>query len=337
MKRITISDVSLHAGVSKSTVSQYLNKRYEYMSKSTRQRIENSIKELDYSPNMIARSLTQKSTKTIGVIVANILHTFSTQVIRAVEDYCNEADFHVIVCNADDNPTKEKRYIDMLRDKQVDGIIVFPTGDNSSLYKSLVNVRYPIVFMDRIVPGVSVDTVLLDNEAASKLAVDLFVKQGYSRIGMISPSTTKNITPRLERITGFKNALEMNNIPFEPGYLLKTKTQHIKTGMDKMLNELEAPHALLASNDLVMFELLKYVKEKALKIPEDIAIIGIDDVSFANFYNPTLTTIAQPAFEMGKKAAQLLFEKIIADETKTETTIYRFPPLLLERSSSSSI
>lgn len=335
MKRVTINDVAQHASVSKSTVSQYLNKRYEYMSKSTKQRIEHSVKELDYSPNMIARSLTQKSTKTIGVIVANILHTFSTQVIRAVEDYCNEADFHVIVCNADDNPIKEKRYIDMLRDKQVDGIIVFPTSDNSSLYKNLVNVKYPIVFMDRIVPDVSVDTILLDNEAASKLAVDLFVKKGYSRIGMISPFTDKNITPRVERVTGFKKALEMNNIPFNPEYLLSTKTKNIKAGMEKMLYLSQPPDALLASNDFVMFEILKFAKENKFKIPEDIAIIGIDDVSFASFYNPTLTTIAQPAFEMGEKAAQLLLKKIIDNESKVETTIYRFPPRLLKRSSSS--
>lgn len=335
MKRVTINDVAQHASVSKSTVSQYLNKRYEYMSKSTRQRIENSIKELDYSPNMIARSLTQKSTKTIGVIVANILHTFSTQVIRAVEDYCNEIDFHVIVCNADDNPTKEKRYIDMLRDKQVDGIIVFPTSDNSSLYKNLVNVKYPIVFMDRIVPDVSVDTVLLDNEAASKLAVDLFAKKGYSRIGMILPFTDKNITPRVERVTGFKKALKMNNIPFNPKYFLSTKTKNIKSGMEKMLYLSDPPDALLASNDFVMFEILKFVKENKFKIPEDLALIGIDDVSFASFYNPTLTTIAQPAFEMGEKAAQLLLKKILDNESKVETTIYRFSPRLLKRSSSS--
>lgn len=334
MKRITINDVAQRAKVSKSTVSQYLNKRYEYMSESTKRRIEKSVKELDYSPNIIARSLTQKSTQTIGVIVANILHTFSTQVIRAVEDYCNEVGFHVIVCNADDNPAKEKRYIDMLRAKQVDGIISFPTSGNSDLYKNLVNAGYPIIFMDRKVPGLLVDTILLKNEKASMMAIELFVKKGYFRIGMISPPIDKNVTPRVERVKGFEKGLEMNNILINPDYLLSTETTRIKDGMKDMFNLPEPPHALLASNDFVMIEILKYAKENKIRIPEDLAVIGIDDVSFASFYSPTLTTIAQPAFEMGKKAAQLLLKRITDNGSKIETKTYRFSPLLLERSSS---
>ena len=144
-----------------------MNGRFEYMSKGTKERIEQAIHELGYRPNIIARSLKQKSTTTIGVIVANILHHFSTRVIRAIEDYCNEHHFHVIVCNADDNPDKEKQYIRMLEAKQVDGMIVFPTGGNVELYQELLNKRYPIVFMDRLVPDISVNAVLLDNEKAA--------------------------------------------------------------------------------------------------------------------------------------------------------------------------
>ncbi|MEH7078951.1 LacI family DNA-binding transcriptional regulator, partial [Bacillus velezensis] len=115
MKTITISDVAKYANVSKSTVSQFLNQRYDYMSEKTKQKIEAAIQELNYQPNFVARSLKQKSTFTVGVVVANILHTFSTQVIRAVEDYFHEQGFHIIVCNADDEPEKEKKYIEMLR------------------------------------------------------------------------------------------------------------------------------------------------------------------------------------------------------------------------------
>ncbi|AUJ24808.1 HTH-type transcriptional regulator KdgR [Virgibacillus dokdonensis] len=107
MKKVTITDVATYAGVSKSTVSQFLNKRFDYMSVKTKERVDAAIKELGYQPNIIARSLKQRSTKTIGVIVANILHDFSTRVIRAIEDYCHTEDYHVIVCNADDNPEKK--------------------------------------------------------------------------------------------------------------------------------------------------------------------------------------------------------------------------------------
>lgn len=332
MKRVTINDVAQHAGVSKSTVSQYLNTRYEYMSELTKNRIRDSIKELEYHPNIIARSLTQKSTMTIGVIVANVLHAFSTQVVRAIEDFCHTENFHVIICNADDNPIKEKRYIEMLRAKQVDGIVIFPTGSNSELYKKLVGAKYPVVLMDRKVPGLSADTVLLENERASELAVELFIKKGYNRIGMISPPTDKNISPRLERIKGFKEALASNNIPFNPNYLVSAETDKIKVKLQKMLELVEPPQALLASNDFVMFEILKYTKENHTKIPDELAIIGIDDVPFASFYSPEITTIAQPAFDMGKKAAELLLNRI-SNNSEKKTEIYRFPPRLIERSS----
>src|SRR5690606_32142751 len=130
MKTVTMADVAQQAGVSKSTVSQFVNNRFDYMSEETKKRVEQAIMELDYRPNILARSLKQKTTTTIGVIVANILHTFSSQIIRTIEDACNEADFHVMVCNADDDPVKERKYIEMLRAKQVDGIIILPTGSN---------------------------------------------------------------------------------------------------------------------------------------------------------------------------------------------------------------
>ena len=122
-----MQDVAEKAGVSKSTVSQYLNGRFEYMSAETKKRIQTAIEALGYRPNQVAKSLKQKRTSTIGLIVANILHRFSTLVCRAVEDTCHEQDYHAIICNADDNPEKERKYIDMLRAKQVDGILVIPS------------------------------------------------------------------------------------------------------------------------------------------------------------------------------------------------------------------
>ncbi|MFX0560484.1 LacI family DNA-binding transcriptional regulator [Tepidibacillus infernus] len=333
MKRVTMADVAKHASVSKSTVSQYLNKRYDYMGHETKQRIEDAIKELGYQPNFVARSLKQKRTSTIGVIVANILHSFSTQVIRSIEDACRERDFHVIVCNADDDPIKEENYINMLRAKQVDGIIIFPTGGNLELYQSMVDENYPIVFVDRFVDHVNVDSILLNNEKAAFLAVEHFVKRGHQRIGIITTSLIRNITPRVERINGFVKALKEHHLPIRDEYIKGLEVEKIKDGLAEMLNLKEPPTALLAGNDLALMEVLNYLKENHLTIPKDLAIIGVDDVPFANIFDPPLTTISQPAFEMGKKAAKLLLDKIDDKENINEINIHRFEPKLMIRRS----
>ncbi|WGG46535.1 substrate-binding domain-containing protein [Rossellomorea sp. DA94] len=333
MKKITISDVAQHAEVSKSTVSQYLNKRYDYMAPKTKERIKKAIEELGYHPNIVARSLKQKSTSTIGVIVANILHTFSTQTIRAVEDICNEQGFHIIVCNADDNPEKERKYIEMLRAKQVDGLIIFPTGGNIDLYNSMVKEKYPLVFVDRIVEDLKTSSIMLDNESAVKMAVDHFVNKGYDRIGIMTTSLQRHVTPRVERINGFRRALKENGIPIREDHIKSLELEWIQDGLHDMLSSEEPPQALIAGNDLTLIEILRYIKANGINMPTDLALIGIDDVSFASLFTPELTTIAQPTYEMGKQAAQLLLNKIKDPDFIEEKQIYRFQPELMIRQS----
>jgi LacI family transcriptional regulator, kdg operon repressor len=333
MKKVTIADVAQRAGVSKSTVSQYLNQRFDYMGEQTKARIEKSIAELEYSPNILARSLKQKSTTTIGVIVANILHVFSTQVIRAIEDVCNEHNFHVIICNADDQPEKEKKYIEMLRAKQVDGIIAVPTGGNVALYQDLVEKNFPIVFMDRLIRDVDIDTVLLDNEKASFLAVEALIEQGYSKIAMISPPLDPNMTPREERLDGYKKALQQHQIPLDERYLVTSEISEMQVSIDRLIQLPNPPKAILAVNDWVLKQLLTYVKKQQMRIPEDVAVIGIDDVPYADIFSPALTTVAQPAFKMGEKAANLLFEKMQNKEWSNQAQVYRFEPEIIVRES----
>ena len=332
MKTVTMADVAKHANVSKSTVSQYVNKRYDYTSEETKIRIEESIRELDYRPNILARSLKQKTTTTIGVIVANILHTFSSQVIRAIEDICNDADFHLIVCNADDDPIKEKKYIEMLRAKQVDGVIILPTGTNEDIYMDMWRSKYPVIFVDRTVAGIPITSVMLDNEKASGLAVQHFIDKGYREIAIIT-NVIRNVTPRMERVEGYKKTLEENGMDVKADYIKTLEVSNVQNGLKELLALENPPKAVLAGNDLTLIEVLKYVKKENLKIPTDLAVIGIDDVSFATFYEPPLTIIEQPAFEIGKKAAELLMAKIQKQKSDTDFKVYRFEPKLIERES----
>ncbi|MFJ7753782.1 LacI family DNA-binding transcriptional regulator [Peribacillus muralis] len=332
MKPITITDVANHANVSKSTVSQYLNKRYEYMSEKTRKKIEETIEELNYQPNILARSLKQKSTFTVGVVVANILHTFSTQVIRAIENYFYDHGFHIIVCNADDNPEKEKNYIEMLRAKQVDGIIIFPTGDNLDLYKRMKRDQFPIVFMDRTIEELNIATVMLDNHLASKLAVDRFVDKGFENIAIITTSIIRDISPRIERIQGYKDALSAHGIRCNPDYIKTVNAEEIPDALSDFFDLEKPPQAILAGNDIILNGVLRYMKKYGIHIPEDIAVIGIDDVPYASFYTPTITTIDQPAIEMANLAAELLLSQINKEENK-DTSVHRLKPTLLMRNS----
>lgn len=280
------------------------------MGEETKKRIEEAIYQLGYQPNIIARSLKKKRTSTIGVIVANILHSFSTQVIRAIEDSCRENNIHVIVCNADDDPEKEQNYINMLYAKQVDGMIIFPTGGNIELYQSMINGHYPMVFVDRIVEDLLIDTVLLDNETASMMAVEHFVRNGHKRIGIVTPPVGMKITPRIERINGYKKALQKFGLPIIEGYIKGMEIEKICLGLEEMFKMKEPSTALIAGNDRSLLEILKFVRNNGLRLPDDLSIVSIDEVPFAAVFDPPLTTISQPSFEMGKKAAELLLNKI---------------------------
>ncbi|GAA4702761.1 LacI family DNA-binding transcriptional regulator [Brevibacillus fulvus] len=332
MKPVTMADVAALANVSKSTVSQYINNRYDYMSEETKRRIEEAIRQLGYKPNYVAKSLKQKQTSTIGVIVANILHTFSTQVIRSIEDVCREARFHAIVCNADDNPQQEKEYIEMLRAKQIDGLIVFPTGGNIDLYQTMVKEQYPLLFVDRFVKDLPVESILLDNEKASELAVDHLVESGYRKIGMLTTSLHSNITPRIERINGYKKALEKHGLPIREEHYKGVDVRQMDQVLAEMFRLPEPPDALIAGNDLTLMEILKFAKKHNLSIPRQVAVIGIDEVSFSGIYHPPLTTIVQPAFEMGKQAAESLLAQIKGSDRERKE-IQRFAPKLIIRES----
>ncbi|AET57900.1 LacI family DNA-binding transcriptional regulator [Paenibacillus terrae] len=326
MKKPTIEDVAQKAGVSKSTVSQFLNKRYKYMSEQTRDRISEVIRELNYQPNGLARSLKQNRTFMVGVIVANIDYTLSIQSIRAIEEELQRFGIQVIICNADENPDKESQYIEMLKARQVDGLIIFPTGKHADIYNQLIREKYPLVFLDRLVDGVNTRSLLLDNEMAVKLAIQELVAHNHERIALITlPLGLNRITPRVERLSGYKKALEERGLPFREEYMRSVSKENIQQTLEELFQLQEPPTALLAGNDIVLAEVLKYVNARRKRIPAELSIIGIDDAEFAHIYNPPITTITQPIADMGKQAAKTLLSSI-EEGGESVPIIYRFVP-----------
>lgn len=259
MKKTTIADVAQYANVSNSTVSQYLNKRYEYMSAETRKKIEEAIEALQYRPNLMARSLKQKSTFTIGIIVANIIHDFSTKIINALEAEFDKEGFHMIVCNSADNPKKEKKHIETLLEKQVDGLIVFPTGENKNLYIRLHQQAMPIVFIDRFIEGVDIPAVLLDNFSAMNTAVETFRKQP---IAFITTSLALPITPRVERLEGFRQALRNRNLLIDERYIKNGEPAEMTEIFNQLFTLEQPPRGIIAANDRIFQELMLYIKKK---------------------------------------------------------------------------
>ena len=222
----------------------------------------------------------------------------------------------------------------MLRAKQVDGLFIFPTGGNVELYQSMVRENYPIVFIDRIVAEINnVDTVLLENENASYTATEMLIKNGHRNIAIITQAINRNISPRLERIQGYKKALQNYDIPLIDEYIKALDINQIETGLEKMFSISNPPTAIIAGNDLSLMEILNFIKKNNYNVPQDIAVISIDDVPFANIFDPPLTTIKQPTFKIGRKAAELLINKIENPDEKIEAKIYRFRPELMIRKS----
>ena len=319
---MTMADVAREAGVSKSTVSQYLNGRYEYMSSTTKDKIAAAIQALDYRPNVLARSLKQKRTFTIGVIVANMLHQFSLEVCRGIESYCREQGISVILCNTDEDEAREREDLELLRSKQVDGVIAFPSGQLKPLYQKLVQEGFPLVFVDRKLEGVQVNRVVVDNEQAAYTATEHLITSGHQQIAMLTAPLT--ISTRVERVQGYTRAME-EKLPQITPMMMSDEVGQLRHQLSSWADQHQLPTAIIAGNDLVLLEVLAFLKEHQLQIPQDMALIVFDNIPFAELLTPTLSTIVQPSHDMGRQAAEMLIASISAESTG------QAPPVIQEK------
>lgn len=320
MEKVTMADVAKEAGVSKSTVSQFLNKRYEYMGEKTRRKIEAAIEKLGYQPNYIARSLKQKRTSMVGIIVANIVHHFSTEVSRAIEDFFHMYDLHVIVCNADDDPKKEKRYIEMLRAKQVDGLIIFPSEHNHELYESMVKEGYPVVFVDRKVESLDACSVITDNTESTYRAIMNLIEKGHRNIAFaVQPLT---VSPRIDRLKGYKKALKDAGLEINPDYIVEADIPELKWKLGQLFSSAKKPTAIFAANERVFLAVMEFIKEGGIKLGKEMELIVFDNIPFVHLLEAPISYIIQPAYEMGKKAAELLYEQIQGEDIAEKKFIF---------------
>jgi LacI family kdg operon repressor len=298
MKKVTIKDVAQEAGVSTSTVSQYLNGRYHYMGEETKERVAEAVEALGYRPNYMARNLKSASTKTIGIIVSNILHHFAVSVTRKIEDYCDRDGYNLIICNADDDPKKERKYIDGLLEKQVDGLIIMPTRGNDDLYRKLAAQQFPIVFIDRYVENIDIPAFKLDNHHAIEQAFLYLLEKPANTIHYIGTSDEMMLTPRVERLESFKKITEKYDVKNE---IITSSNSILYKVIEKNFRGRKGDAVILA-NDFSLMAFLKYVGEQDINLETDIRIVTIDDVPLTEVYHPPITVIAQPIDEIAESA-----------------------------------
>jgi len=302
-------DVAEHARVSVTTVSHVVNETRP-VSDGLRERVLAAIEELDYQPNVLARSLRRGKTHTIGMIVPDSANPFFAAVARGIEDTSFENSHSLILCNSDGDLEKELLYTDVLVEKQVDGILFVAAGVSTEHINALQARRIPVVLVDRDIPDVAVDSVLTDNARGGWLATHHLIELGHRRIGCIAGPS--DLTPSADRVTGYSQALAERDMSVDQALVAKGDFQY-ESGYQaarQLLAMDDPPTAVFACNDLMAVGVIAAAVEMGFQVPADLSVVGFDDVRLASFANPPLTTIVQPKHDMGVIAAKMLLERM---------------------------
>lgn len=332
----TIHEVANRAGVGSITVSRVINNS-GYISTETRERVEKAIAELGYVPNSLARSLRSRRTNTIGLIVTDITNPFFTTLARGVEDAANDAGYTVIFCNTDESTAKEEKYLNVLLQKQVDGLLLVPTENPVSTIQQIQKQGTPVVVLDRRISAVNVDIVRCDSVDGAYQLTNYLVSLGHRQIAVMSGS--EGVSTADDRIAGYRNALEEAGIAIDEGYIFRGDfTQTSGYSMTKQAINLPLrPTALIAANNFITIGAMKALQEVEMEVPDDIALVGFDDLPPAMVTFPFFTVASQPAYEMGTRAMQLLVGRLEGKEKDSYQEIILPTQLIVRRSSGQTI
>ena len=323
-KPVSIKDIAKEASVSIATVSYVINNK-KNVSKKTREKVQSIIDKLGYRTNIIARSLRTKSTKAIGVIVPDISTPFTSQVVRGMEEIAKTAGYTLILgCHYYDI-VEEERQVQVFLDQFIDGIILFNGFDNS-LFVEVVSKKIPLVLVDRKVKNENIPSVTVDNIKGVESAVDYLVLKGHKKIGYVT-FDYKNHTIVKERYDGYCRGLKKNKIQYNEGYVVNTDIFRLKEiegtyeFMKKyFLTSKDIPTAFITISDFNAYGIILAARETGLEVPEDISVIGYDNIIFSKLIDPPLTTVKQPKKLMGRTGMELLI-KIISNKKLKQKNI----------------
>jgi LacI family transcriptional regulator len=335
----TISDVARLAGVSAMTVSRVINNT-GYISAETRARVEAAISELGYVPNALGRQLRSKQTKMLALIVSDITNPFFTTIARGVEDVAGHAGFTVMFCNTDESEAEEVQYVLTLIQRQVDGILLVPASSTGKAFRMLASHRVPVVVIDRRVDARNVDTVRCDSETGGYLLGRHLVELGHTRIAVLTGRP--NVSTSVDRLAGCRRAVEEAGLTLDEDLVVFGEFNYAEFNQadgHRMARQVLAvdppPTAIFAANNFIAFGALRAVREAGLRVPEDISIVAFDDLPAEWVAEPFLTVVAQPAYEIGRRAAELILERL-GTGTPADGREVLLPSQLIVRGSSRS-
>jgi LacI family transcriptional regulator len=293
-KRVTHKDVAERAGVSVATVSYVLNNGPRPVAPETRLKVEEAIAELGYYPNELARSLRLQHSSTIGLILPNIMNPVFAEIAHEIESACRKEGFLLLLCNSDREHAREEHFVQMLRAKQVDGVVITPHDDPLALIQPLVQAQIPVVVLEHDLPNVH--CIVMNEKQGGRLATQHLIDLGHRRIALIK--RTPNSALSRERFTGYQQALAAAGIPYDPHLVCECAAGQM------------AGAQAMQHNDVLAMGALHAIRQAGLTVPGDISVVGYDDITSAAYFVPPLTTVRSPKAELGALAGRTILELV---------------------------
>jgi LacI family transcriptional regulator len=326
-----ISDVARLAGVSPATVSRVLNDN-PTVSRDLVRRVQAAVEELDYEPNRAARNLRRRGSSVLALLVSDIDNPFFTALVRGVEEIALKLGFSVVLCNTDEDLTKESRYIAVVLAEQVAGVIISPTSEHQTDLSPLLDRGVPVVAVDRLTAGHAVDTVVSDNVEGARLGIAHLLDNGYRRIAYIGGRA--GVSTSRERAAGYRLGLRQAGIKPEPALVISGgyRRDGGHTAMLRLLAQPRPPDAVLVANHVMAIGALEALREAGRRVPDDVGLVSFDDPPWAALVSPPMSVIAQHDYEIGRHAAELLGLRM-QEDTRPPASIVLKPELRVRESS----
>jgi LacI family transcriptional regulator len=317
---LRISDVARHADVSPATVSRVLNGDPR-VGDTYRARVQRAVEELDYRPNVLARNLRRQRTATIGVVVPDIENPHFGELVRSVEDQAFDAGYRVLVCNTDETADKQQAYLEALIDERVLGVIISPSDPGGEQISRLLDLGIPVVAFDREVADPRADAVLADNVKALRIGTDVLVAAGHRRIAFVGGRT--DVETGAERLAGYEIAMRAAGL--EPLVVDGDfRLERAEAAVARLLGGEPCPTALIVGNNLMTLGAMRAIRAAGLRVPDDVALVGVDDPPWSALVDPPLTTLAQPVRAMAADAMELLLQRVTGAREHPRRIVHPF-------------